>query len=106
MSEPAAPDQKVVTAIMLPIFLTELGQLRVASMTLKSLIESPNLTVEGKELLPALESAMKFCDSIAGVRYQMIAECGMPKEQIFPAAATFLAESLENSVKETKPENN
>lgn len=90
-------DPKIQTAVMLPVFLVELGQLRVTSMTLKTLIESPHLRQEGKDMVPALKVAVEFCDSVARTRLAMISEL-MPKDQIFPAAITFLVESLQASL--------
>lgn len=84
---------------MLPIFLVELGQLRVTSMTLKVLTESPHLTAQGKDLLPALKASIEFCDSVARVRLASLSEL-MPQDQIFPAAITFLVHSLQASLEE------
>ena len=98
MRDAPAPDVKTQTALMLPFFLVELGQLRVTSMTLKTLIESPHLTPQGSDMIPALKASIEFCDSVARGRVQMISEIIPDKEELFGAAIRFLAESLTESL--------
>ena len=88
---------------MLPVFLVELARLRVASLVLKDIIESPHLTTDGKVMTEHMKESVKVLDSIASVRMHQIEELGIARSQMFKMAITFLCESLSASV-EQEPE--